>query len=178
MNGHRQLDWGASPNIGRQGGRAGIYRMCIRANATPGFLLHRSRGSLRWSQCFSLREESNTRSTCRFRALITPMRANIVGPPRSATSMSASIATCHSGNAASFFGRPVTCVAASRSVRSFSPSGRAIGSSNSRGHPSQWDASQLLRWRQRSSLTHAATPTASCFIDRARVCPGPMLFLP
>jgi hypothetical protein len=46
-----------------------------------GFLLHRSRASLRRPQCFSLREGSNTRSTCRFRALITPIRANIVGPP-------------------------------------------------------------------------------------------------
>jgi hypothetical protein len=36
-------------------------------------------------------------------------------------------------------------------------------------HPSERDASQLLRWRQRSSLAHAATPTASCFIDRAPI---------
>ena len=43
-------------------------------------------------------------------------------------------------------------------------------------HPSERDASQLLRWRQRSSLTHAATRTASCFIDRARVCAGPNAF--
>ena len=43
-------------------------------------------------------------------------------------------------------------------------------------HPSERDASRLLRWRQRSSLTHAATPTASCFIDRARVCAGPNAF--
>jgi hypothetical protein len=57
--------------------------VCIRANATPascsdgandsccdpdGFLLHRSRASLRLAQCFSLRDESNTRSTCRFSA--------------------------------------------------------------------------------------------------------------
>lgn len=59
----------------------------------------------------------------------------MVGAPRSTTSMSASIAACHSGSAASFFGRPVTYVAASRSVRSFSPLGRTIGSSNSRDHP-------------------------------------------
>ena len=43
-------------------------------------------------------------------------------------------------------------------------------------HLSEQDASQLLRWRQRSSLTHAATPPASCFIDRARVCGGPNAF--
>ena len=64
-----------------------------------------------------------------FSARMTPMRANIVGPPRSATSMSASIAACHSGSAASFFGRPVTYVAASGSVRSLRPFAKAIGSS-------------------------------------------------
>ena len=32
-----------------------------------------------------LRDGSNTRSTCRFNALMTPMRANIVGPPSVAT---------------------------------------------------------------------------------------------
>jgi hypothetical protein len=32
-------------------------------------------------------------------------------------------------------------------VRNFSPSGRTIGSSNSRDHPSERDASQLLRLR-------------------------------
>jgi hypothetical protein len=67
-----------------------------------GFLLDRSRASLRWPQCFSFRKGSNTRSTCRFRALITPIRANMVGPPRLATSMSASMAACHSDSAASF----------------------------------------------------------------------------
>jgi hypothetical protein len=72
-----------------------------------GFLLHRSRASSRLPQCFSFRDGSNTRSTCRFRALITPIRANMVGPPRSATSMSASIAACHSGCADSFSGSPV-----------------------------------------------------------------------
>jgi hypothetical protein len=38
-------------------------------------------------------------------------------------------------SAASFFGKSVTYIAASRSVHSFPPSGRAIGSPNSRGHP-------------------------------------------
>jgi hypothetical protein len=38
---------------------------------------------------------------------MTPIRANIVGPFRSATSISASIAACHSGSAASFSGSPV-----------------------------------------------------------------------
>jgi hypothetical protein len=36
-----------------------------------------------------------------------PMRAIIVGPPKSATNIKASIAACHSGSAASFFGSPV-----------------------------------------------------------------------
>jgi hypothetical protein len=40
-----------------------------------------------------LRDELNTRSTFRFNARMTPMRANIVGPPRD-TSISASIAAC------------------------------------------------------------------------------------
>jgi hypothetical protein len=35
-----------------------------------GFLPHRSRASLRRRQCFSLRDGSNARSTCRFRARI------------------------------------------------------------------------------------------------------------
>jgi len=36
-------------------------------------------------------------STCRLSARIMPIRANIVGPPSVATSISASIAACHSG---------------------------------------------------------------------------------
>jgi hypothetical protein len=119
MNGHRLT--GAHRRILAGVGRAGIYRMCIRANATPGFLLHRSRASLRLPQCFSFRDGSNTRSTWRFRALITPIRANMVGPPRSATSMSASIAACHSGRSDSFFGRLVMWVVASCSVSSLRP---------------------------------------------------------
>jgi hypothetical protein len=42
---------------------------------------HRSRASFRFPQCGSLREELNTRSTWRFNARMTPIRANIVGPP-------------------------------------------------------------------------------------------------
>jgi hypothetical protein len=38
---------------------------------------------------------------------MTPMRANIVGPPSSTTSISASIAACHSGRAASLLGSSV-----------------------------------------------------------------------
>jgi hypothetical protein len=40
--------------------------------------------------------------TCRLSAFMTPIRANIVGPPFSATSNSASTALCHSGAFFSF----------------------------------------------------------------------------
>jgi hypothetical protein len=40
----------------------------------------------------------------RFKALMTPMRANIVGPPSVATKISASIAACHSEAVCSAFG--------------------------------------------------------------------------
>ena len=94
MNGDRQFDWGASPNIGRQVGRAGIYRMCIRANATTASCSDSANAHARRlpassiarefaaAPMLSLREESNTRSTCRLRGLITPIRTNMVGPPR------------------------------------------------------------------------------------------------
>jgi hypothetical protein len=42
---------------------------------------HWSLLSFRFPQCVSLREESNIRSTFRFNALMTSMRANIVGLP-------------------------------------------------------------------------------------------------
>jgi hypothetical protein len=48
----------------------------------------------------------NSRTLPRFNACMTPIRANIVGPLRD-TSISTSIAVCHSGSADSFFGRPV-----------------------------------------------------------------------
>jgi hypothetical protein len=49
---------------------------------------------------------------------MTPIRANIVGPSCSATSMSASIAACHSGASCSSLGSLVMYCAASRSVTS------------------------------------------------------------
>jgi hypothetical protein len=58
---------------------------------------YRSRASLRRPQWWSLRSGLKTRSTLRFKAGMTPIRANIVGPPSVATSISASIAACHSG---------------------------------------------------------------------------------
>jgi hypothetical protein len=50
---------------------------------------------------------------------MTPIRAIIVGPSSSTTSISASIAACHSGVAASFLGSAVMKPAASRKVTSF-----------------------------------------------------------
>jgi hypothetical protein len=58
-------------------------------------------------QWWSLRAGLNWRTCPRFNARMIPMRANIVGPLRSATSMSSSMATCHSGNSASALGRLV-----------------------------------------------------------------------
>src|SRR5258705_949408 len=57
---------------------------------------HWSLFSFRRPQCVSLRDESNSRTWPRFNALMTPMRANIVGPPNVATRIKASIAACHS----------------------------------------------------------------------------------
>jgi hypothetical protein len=63
-----------------------------------------SRFNFRRPQCVSLRSGLNTRSTFRLRACITPMRANIVGPPSVTTSNSASIAACHSSASCSALG--------------------------------------------------------------------------
>jgi hypothetical protein len=89
---------------------------------------HRSLFSLRFPQCLSFRDRSNTCSTCRFNALMTPMRANIGGPPFSATSNSASMAAWHSEVSCSAFGNSVMYSAVSRKVISFLPLGNTIGS--------------------------------------------------
>jgi hypothetical protein len=57
---------------------------------------YRSRASFRRPQRRSLRSGLKTRSTWRFRARMTPMRANIVGALSVTTSIKASIAACHS----------------------------------------------------------------------------------
>ena len=90
---------------------------------------HRSRASLRRPQCVSFRDGSNTRSTWRFNALRTPMRANIGGPSCSATSNNGCIAACHSSASYPAFGSLVMYWAASCNVRSgcFRP-GNMIGS--------------------------------------------------
>jgi hypothetical protein len=86
-------------------------------------------------QCVSLREELNVRSRFRFNALMTPMRANIVGPPNVATRIKTSIAVCHSAASCSAFGSLVIWVPASSSVTSWRPRGNGIGSSNDRFQP-------------------------------------------
>jgi hypothetical protein len=65
---------------------------------------HISRFSFRRPQWVSLREGLNVRSTFQFNALMTPIRANIVGPPSVATRIGASIAACHSAVSCSAFG--------------------------------------------------------------------------
>jgi hypothetical protein len=57
-----------------------------------------------------------------------PIRANIVGPPSSTTSISASMAACHSGRSRTAFGSAAMYSPASRSVTSLRPS-TSIGSS-------------------------------------------------
>ena len=53
---------------------------------------------------YLLRAELKSRMWPRFNACITPIRPNIVGP-LSSTSISVSIAACHSGKSACLFGR-------------------------------------------------------------------------
>ena len=65
-----------------------------------------------------------------FNARMTPIRANIVGPPFFAMRISASMATCHSGAECSAFDSFVMWLAASLKVRSCRPFGSGIGSSN------------------------------------------------
>jgi hypothetical protein len=57
-----------------------------------------------------------TRSTWRSRARMTPMRANIVGPPSDTTSIKAPIAACHSSGQRFGWAGGLS-VAASRSLR-------------------------------------------------------------
>jgi hypothetical protein len=59
-------------------------RICNEVSRSSG---HRSLFNFHFPQCVSLRSGLNTSSTWRFKALMTPMRADIVGPPLSATSM-------------------------------------------------------------------------------------------
>src|SRR5437868_4357562 len=80
---------------------------------------HISRFSLRRPQCGSLREGLNSRTWARFNARMTPIRANIVGPPDVATRIKASIAACHSAAAwCSAFGSLVMYLPESASVTS------------------------------------------------------------
>jgi hypothetical protein len=56
---------------------------------------HSSLLSFRFPQCVLLRSGLNSRTTCRFSARMTPIRANIVGLRFSAARINISIAICH-----------------------------------------------------------------------------------
>src|SRR6266404_5343895 len=66
---------------------------------------------------------------------MTPMRANIVGPPSVATRIKASIAACHSAASCSALGSRVMYLPASCSVASWRPRGSGMGSSKRRFQP-------------------------------------------
>src|SRR5437660_12251731 len=66
---------------------------------------------------------------------MTPIRANIVGPPDVATRIKASIAACHSAAWCSAFGSLVMYLPGSASVTSWRPRGNGIGSSKRRFQP-------------------------------------------
>jgi hypothetical protein len=68
------------------------------------WLYHRSLASFRFPQWASFLSGLNTRSTWRFKALMTPIRANTIGPPSVATTINASMAACHSWTPCSAFG--------------------------------------------------------------------------
>ena len=73
------------------------------ARGTVGHRLSVHHDGSNWPPCV-LRAELKSRTWPRFNACITPIRPNIVGP-LSSTSISVSIAACHSGKSASLFGR-------------------------------------------------------------------------
>jgi hypothetical protein len=75
---------------------------------------------------------------------MTPIRANIVGPPDVATKIRASIAACHSAASCSAFGSFVMKLPASSSVTRWRPPGSGIGSSNDRFQPRPLMAPTLL----------------------------------
>jgi hypothetical protein len=87
-----------------------------------------------------------------------PIRPITVGPPSSATSISASMAARHSGASCSRFGSFVMKVAASRRIMSLRPSGRIIGSSNARD--------------QALAAISAASPFRQCRLGSPRANPG------
>src|SRR6266850_1080026 len=92
--------------------------------------------SFRFPQCVSLRSGLNTLSTWRFNALMTPMRAIMVGPLSSTTRSRASTAACHSSSCCSAFGSAVMYWPASSRVTRRRPPGIGIGSSKGRFQPS------------------------------------------
>jgi hypothetical protein len=92
-----------------------------------------SNADIKFTISYSLREESNSRTTCRLSAVNRPMRACISGPRSSAAINGASIAACHSSDCRVLpGGKAKMYLAASLSVRSVLPRGNGIGSSNAR----------------------------------------------
>jgi hypothetical protein len=75
-------------------GRAkGANQNCCSVKGTNKLLRgghYSSRFNFRFPQCVPLRTGLNPHTTCRLSALITPIRANFVGPPSVATKISAS----------------------------------------------------------------------------------------
>ena len=98
------------------------------------------RGDLNYRrpQCGSFRSE-NTRSTFRFSASTTPIRACIKKSRPSAAPIRQAMAICHSAWFCSAFGSFTMKVAASCSVMSWRPRGSGIGSSNGLDQPLVWD---------------------------------------
>src|SRR5258706_9901565 len=85
--------------------RRELHRVWLYINGSVCSVRVRPRSSvLRQPILCTYRQESvsqglsaaNTRSTWRFKALMTPIRANIVGPPDVVTRINASMAACHS----------------------------------------------------------------------------------
>jgi hypothetical protein len=113
-----------------------------------GLFLYRSRFSFRFPQCVSFRSGLNCRTSLRWIACRTPIRAIIVGKPRSAAKVSISAAVVTAGMSRSDLGTVLARYAtASRSVLRRVPSGVSIGSSNLRDQDTL-GPSELQRQRQ------------------------------
>jgi hypothetical protein len=103
-----------------------------------------------------------------FIARIMPILANMVGPPRSATRSSASIAACHSGASCSRFGSFVMKVAASRRVTSWRPSGSGIGSPTAQFSRTNLGLNPFGGCGGASSPSRSLRSRTSAMLDRCR----------
>ena len=109
-----------------------LVRISVLDNIFSARDLHSSLFNLCFPQCVSLRDELNTRSTFRLRALSMPMRACIKGPRFSAAMISASTAVCHASRFCSAFGSFMMQSAASRRLTNSRPPASRTGSSKGR----------------------------------------------